>query len=335
MTQREYLNQALEEVEARYRILFDRAGDVIFIVDPDSYKIVDANEAAELHIGYSRTELIGKTIHDITPKDRHDSLEMDIKQLKESSTSTFQGINLTKQGTEITVQTNMVLTSFGGNKVIIAACRDISHQIEREKERLRIEKLEAVQQVAGGIAHEFSQPMQSLVTIAELLGGESARDQVKQKELIEKIPPMVDRMNSLLNQMKGIVRLSTRAYTKKDSIVDFVHSTSQPRMLILDSDANILNTAREVASTNRIEVITALGIKNATELLGLKNYNILICGRICATSRGLAFLEDVKIRFKELICIYSYNIETRKMLDKEELTICIRESLSQVRENIP
>jgi|GEM_PF-2740438 len=75
----------------------------------------------------------------------------------------------------------MVLTSFGGRKVIIAACRDISHQIERETERLRIEKLEAVQQVAGGIAHEFSQPMQSLVTIAELLSGETVMDHPKQK----------------------------------------------------------------------------------------------------------------------------------------------------------
>jgi PAS domain S-box-containing protein len=96
MTQREYLNQALEEVEARYRILFERAGDVIFIIDVESFQIVDVNEVAEQHIGYSRSELIGKTIHDITPKDRHESLEMDINQLKQSITSPFQGLNLTK-----------------------------------------------------------------------------------------------------------------------------------------------------------------------------------------------------------------------------------------------
>jgi|GEM_PF-6004691 len=79
---------------------------------------------------------------------------------------------------------------------------------------------------------------------------------------------MVDRMNALLNQMKGIVRITTRPYTKKDSIVDFSLSTAQPRMLILDSDANVLNTSRKVAATSGIEVITALGIKNAKDLLG-------------------------------------------------------------------
>lgn len=335
MTDREHLNQVLAEVEARYRILFDRAGDVIFIIDQDSLQIIDVNEAAELHIGYSRKELIGKSIQDITPKDRYEALEVDIERLKEHNTATFQGLNLTKQGTEIPVQTNMVITSFGGSDVIIAACRDISHQIEDEKERLRIEKLEAVQQVAGGIAHEFSQPMQSLVTIAEILSGNTDVNPEKQRELVKKIPPMVDRMDYLLNQMKGIVRLSTRPYIKKDSIVDFGLSTFTPRMLILDSDAKVLNAARKVASSNGIEAITALGIKNAFELLGSNSYNILLCGRLRTTSKGLAFLNDVKLHYKDIIHVYSYDSEARRMLSEEELTLCINDSLRQVRENIP
>lgn|GEM_PF-2893741 len=48
----------------------------------------------------------------------------------------------------------------------------------------------------------------------------------------------------------------------------------------------------------------------------------------------MAFLEDIKVRYTDLIYIYSYNIETRKMLTEDELSLCIREALNQMRENI-
>jgi len=168
-SQRVYLNRALAEVEARYRILFDRAGDATFIIDMSTLQIIDANQAAEKQLGYARSELIGRTIFDISPESRHALLREEFKEIKREKATTIRGLNLTCDGCELAVQTTMIQTSFGGRNVVIATSRDISNQVALEQERLRLEKLEAVQQVAGGIAHEFSQPLQALLTVAELL----------------------------------------------------------------------------------------------------------------------------------------------------------------------
>ena len=72
VTERKRMEIALRESETRYRTLFERAGDAIFILDAeqeDMGRIVDANSAAaEMH-GYTREELLSLNIADLdTPE---------------------------------------------------------------------------------------------------------------------------------------------------------------------------------------------------------------------------------------------------------------------------
>src|SRR5665648_136225 len=86
ITEREKTTRLLAEREERYRTLFERSSDAIFIINMSTGKYSDANGAAEIMMGKTRDELKKLDIHEITSKgtqkrleqllDKNDSLEI-------------------------------------------------------------------------------------------------------------------------------------------------------------------------------------------------------------------------------------------------------------------
>ena len=62
----EQADQALKTSEEKYRQLVETASDAIYIVSEDGL-IIDTNESACAALGWTKKELIGKTISDIDP----------------------------------------------------------------------------------------------------------------------------------------------------------------------------------------------------------------------------------------------------------------------------
>jgi PAS domain S-box-containing protein len=58
LTQRKEAEAALRESEERYRRLFDLAADAVILVDSETHRYVDANQAAQRLYGYSREEFL-------------------------------------------------------------------------------------------------------------------------------------------------------------------------------------------------------------------------------------------------------------------------------------
>ena len=73
--QRKRVEDALQESEERYRSLFKDTLSVMLLVDPESARIIDANNAACRFYGYSITELTNKKVSEINtlPGDQVDS----------------------------------------------------------------------------------------------------------------------------------------------------------------------------------------------------------------------------------------------------------------------
>ncbi|HRD49637.1 MAG: EAL domain-containing protein [Candidatus Competibacter sp.] len=69
ITERQRAEEALRVSEMRYRSLFERANDAIFVVDKRTGRYLDANRAAERLTGRSRAEIITLSITDLTLHD--------------------------------------------------------------------------------------------------------------------------------------------------------------------------------------------------------------------------------------------------------------------------
>ncbi len=119
--------------DARYRILFERATDAIFI-ENDRDEILDVNPKACELLGYTREELIGMTVPDIqAPECRGEKGKVLQGELEDHRGMPFEAVDLHKDGTRIPVEvTNNRLNEEG---LFLSIVRDIRERKAAEQVR--------------------------------------------------------------------------------------------------------------------------------------------------------------------------------------------------------
>ncbi len=137
----EGLEEALLESENRYRMLFERAGDAIFILDGEGGKagqIVAANQvAAEMH-GYSVDELLTLNITDLDTPDNAREAPRRIRRALEGEWIKVEIMHRKKDGTLFPVEISAGLLELGKHKYILAFDRDITERKRAEEEREKL-----------------------------------------------------------------------------------------------------------------------------------------------------------------------------------------------------
>ncbi len=187
ITERKQAEEALRESEQRFRTLVEQAADAVALCSMEG-RILDVNQRTCENLGYTREELLGMTMDQIDmdmERDRHRNRYW--HRLALGQRITFQGRHRRKDGTIFPVEVNVGLLELSGQRVMLGLARDISErkQAEEEKERLEAQlrqsqKMEAIGQLAGGVAHDFNNILTGIlgyVELAELeLVGESATE---------------------------------------------------------------------------------------------------------------------------------------------------------------
>ncbi|MEI6393754.1 MAG: PAS domain S-box protein [Verrucomicrobiota bacterium] len=137
ITERKQAEIALRAIEEKHRLLFENAGDLIFINDEEG-QTLDANPMAVKLLGYSRPELMSMTIQQIdSPEDRLHTADR-IARLIQEGHLTFQTVMQRKDGSLIPIDVNARRIVWDGKPALLSICRDITErkQAERESQRL-------------------------------------------------------------------------------------------------------------------------------------------------------------------------------------------------------
>ena len=127
ITDRKRAELALAESEEKFRNLFELANDSIFVLDPDSGRILDANENAAQQLGYSRDELLELRASDIVPPNCAARAIGDIRD-QATQNRTFESVHRCKDGTEVPVEVCSRSIEYGGQRVIQSIARDITER---------------------------------------------------------------------------------------------------------------------------------------------------------------------------------------------------------------
>lgn len=144
ITERKMTEKIKFENEKKFKMLFNKASDLIYLHeiddDPDVMsRIVEVNDIACNKLGYTRRDLIGKTILMINSKENKKIKKVIFNQVVEKGNLTYEATHISKCGIEIPVEVNSHYFKMGDKKLILSVARDIG---ERKKAELQLQKSE-------------------------------------------------------------------------------------------------------------------------------------------------------------------------------------------------
>ena len=132
ITERKAAEEGLKESEKRYRDLFEINDAIMLIIDPESGKIVDANESACQFYGYTREELTGLVISQINTQDPKDT-RTDMTRARGSHGAVFQFRHRKKDGEvrEVEVFSGPIVVK--GRTLLHSIIQDVTERVRAEE----------------------------------------------------------------------------------------------------------------------------------------------------------------------------------------------------------
>ncbi|HSE49394.1 MAG TPA: ATP-binding protein [Terriglobales bacterium] len=146
---------ALRETEGRFRLLFAANPHPMWVVDLETLRFLEVNDAAVRRYGYSRDEFLSMRLTQIRPPDEVPKL---LESLADETGIREFGVwkHACKNGEIVTVEIHAEPIQFAGHNAMLVLSQDLTERQRLEEQLRQSQKMEAVGTLAGGIAHDFN-----------------------------------------------------------------------------------------------------------------------------------------------------------------------------------
>jgi len=114
-----------------FRTLIDQSNDAVEVLDPETLRVLDVNETACKHLGYSREELLAMTVYDFDPRLTEEERTRVVESLREGKCVLGETIHRRKDGSIFPVETSLTIVKLE-KEYLIAVSRDISGRKKAE-----------------------------------------------------------------------------------------------------------------------------------------------------------------------------------------------------------
>jgi PAS domain S-box-containing protein len=277
MLQEQYIKS-----EEKYRSLFNNDPNPIFILDSDSFKILDTNERAQDCYGYDREELFGMPF--VKLGDPHDEeVETGLKSLSAGQSLLFSKKKHYKKGKRsFYVNINISQAKYGEWDVIIATTTDITESIEREIQLIQAGKMTTLGVMAAGMAHEINQPLNVIQICTDYLQKSIQKGRAPGAEelttLSGDIAANVQRITGVIKHVRDFARQSeiVRSKVLLNDPIQAVFNVLGHQIKAHEIDLN-LDLAEDLpyvmAEHNRLEQVFINLVSNAIDAIDEKRRN--------------------------------------------------------------
>ncbi len=120
-----------EEGMKLYGLLFKNLSEMVLCIRQKDQRIIEANEAAQKAFGYTRAELLSKTISDLRPPGSQESIPVRFSG-QDSVVQTYETINQRKDGSTFHVEVTLKRLIFESEQVIVGIARDLTERRRAE-----------------------------------------------------------------------------------------------------------------------------------------------------------------------------------------------------------
>jgi two-component system, sensor histidine kinase and response regulator len=165
---------AKETSEERYRSVVEQTAEGIFLLDPESKRILECNAAFRNLLGYTPEEVSKLTIYDFTAFDRK-TRDRSVESLLESGDPISGECQYRlKDGSLLDVSVNTSLITYGGRNSLCTVVRDISERKRANEELQRAKDAaeaasQAKSEFLANMSHEIRTPMNGIIGMTELM----------------------------------------------------------------------------------------------------------------------------------------------------------------------
>ena len=220
ITERKQSEEALRKSEAHLRTLVQTIPDLIWLKDKDGVYLA-CNSKFERFFGAKQSEIIGKTDYDFVDRELADFFILhDQKAIAAGEpTSNEEWITFADDGSRTLLET-IKTPMYDGNGLlsgVLGIGRDITQRKRAEEENTRLEiqlqqaqKMEAIGQLAGGVAHDFNNMLGVILGHTEMAMEEIDPTHAEFKDL-EQIRTAANRSTDITRQLLAFARKQTIA----------------------------------------------------------------------------------------------------------------------------
>lgn len=173
---------ALAESEARYRALMEQAPEAIVLLDADSCGFVDVNENACSLFGLDRKLLLASSPLALSPETQPDGRPSPIAAREyldsalEGHAPHFEWMHRDVTGTQIDCEWRLVKLPSPDDRLVRGSITDVTQQRRLERQIQEWQKMDALGQLAAGIAHDFHNILTMVMASADVLSVELKDD---------------------------------------------------------------------------------------------------------------------------------------------------------------
>ena len=183
------------------------AADAIIVTDAE-WNVQYVNSAFEKVTGYAKEEVLGKNPYIFAAQREKARVFLGIEQ-KIRSGSPWKGRLRNQRKDGAPLEQDIVISPIRdpAGKVVnhVVAGRDITREVQFEKQAQAAQHMEAVGTLAGGIAHDFNNALTGIIGFAELLRMRLAKEPKLQGD-VDEILKCAERATTLTRQLLAFAR---------------------------------------------------------------------------------------------------------------------------------
>jgi two-component system, cell cycle sensor histidine kinase and response regulator CckA len=206
VTDRVRAAEALQQSEKRFETAFRSSPLAIGISTLDEGRCLDVNDAFLKMVGYTREEVVGRRAAEIGFWEKVEDRQKMVRQVAETGrVSGLQTTFRTRTGEIRQIEIFAGLIELDNIPCILGITRDVTEANNLERQLQHAQKMEAVGQLAGGVAHDFNNLVMIINGCAELIK-DAARDNPAVVELADQVLNAGHKASSVTKQLLAFSR---------------------------------------------------------------------------------------------------------------------------------
>ena len=181
---RKQAEEAQRVSEEKFTKVFMAVPAGISVSHVEDGHLIEVNDEFCRIFGYAREELVGRSTIELglwlSPQDR----ERHVAQLRADGTVKDSELRLRAKGGEIrTLRTAAHTLQLDGESLLLSTFVDVTERVRLEAQLRQAQKMEAVGQLAGGVAHDFNHLLATILTCSELVAADHPADSPSREDL--------------------------------------------------------------------------------------------------------------------------------------------------------